>query len=66
MKKKMAYEKPEMTQLQVSLESPICAGSVDITAQAPDGASNITAQEVNDNFNGDFSGSDWDTSSTNQ
>lgn len=62
MKKKKIYEQPETAVTRVELESPICSGSVDITAQSP--VTDANPQEVNSGFANDntFTGSDdnWD------
>lgn len=50
MKKKKIYEQPETAVTRVELESPICSGSVDITAQSPADATMTEPQEVNNNF----------------
>lgn len=61
-KKKQAYESPAITETKVELESSICSGSVDITAQSPTGGADIEAQTVNTDFgaNNDFSNEGWD------
>lgn len=42
------YEQPETAVIRVELESPICSGSVDMTAQTPN--VETQAQEVNSTF----------------
>lgn len=61
MKEKKIYRQPETTVTRVELESPICGGSVDMTAQTPTGTE-TQAQEVNTAFNGenDFKNDTWD------
>lgn len=48
MKTKKVYQQPETAVTRVELESPICSGSVDITAQSP--VTQTEAQEVNSSF----------------
>lgn len=60
MKKKTAYSCPEMEAVEIELESSICSGSVDLTAQSPTGGANIQAQEVNEDFKGDLTQSEWE------
>lgn len=68
-KKNVTYESPDLEVTRIELESPVCSGSVDITAQAPTGQGiSITAQDVNTDFNSnnDFSsGTAWDTNTNN-
>lgn len=64
MNKKKLYEKPQSAVTRVELESPICSGSVDMTAESPHGVG-TTAQEINkefDNANDFTTGADtsWD------
>ncbi len=61
MKMKKTYERPATAVTHVELESPICVGSPDMTAESPNGAT-ISPQEVNTAFKDDNSfGSDsWD------
>lgn len=54
MKKKKNYEQPEMTVTHVELENPICAGSPDMNATSPNGAT-ITSQQINPDFSNDNS-----------
>ena len=49
MKRKNNYEQPETVVTRVELESPICSGSVDMTAESPHGV-NIEAQQVDATF----------------
>lgn len=44
------YEQPETAVIRVELESPICSGSVDMTAETPHGGNGIQAQDVNTDF----------------
>lgn len=66
MKEKKIYRQPETIVTRVELESPICGGSIDITAQNPSGTT-TQAQEVNTGFNGenDFKDGSWDTPQSN-
>ena len=57
---KKIYEQPETVVTRVELESPICAGSPDITAESPNGVG-IQEQDVNTEFTGSNNfGSDSD------
>lgn len=65
MKKKKNYEQPETAVTRVELESPICTGSVNMTAQSPTEVTSAEAQTVNQTFasENDFTGVDnnhWD------
>ena len=59
MKRKEKYESPWMERTLVELEDGFCAASADVenpnTTQGK-----IKAHEVNTDFSGDFSGTDWD------
>ena len=58
-KKAVTYESPYTREMQVSLESGICAGS--IKAVISDNNGGIVEHEVNDNFSGGFYDNDsWD------
>lgn len=61
MKTKKFYEQPLTVVTQVELESPICSGSADFTAESPHGIE-IQAQEVNTDFAGknNFTDGQWD------
>ena len=59
----MPYESPDISVTRVELESSICSGSVDITAQAPAVSNND--QVINTDFadqNNFSSGTTWDNS----
>ena len=53
------YESPLTVRTQVALESGICAGSADV-ANPKGEYGEIEAHEVNTDFSGDFSKTDWD------
>ncbi len=58
-KNKKIYEQPDSTVIRVELESPICSGSSEIEANTP--AAENVSQKVNSSFDGDLSGSNWDS-----
>ena len=59
MKRKEKYESPWMERTLVELEDGFCAASADVeTPNTTQGK--IKAHEVNTDFSGDFSGTDWD------
>ncbi len=51
MKMKKTYERPATAVTHVELESPICTGSPNITAESPNGVG-IQEQDVNTEFTG--------------
>lgn len=51
---KKIYEQPETVVTRVELESPICAGSPDITAESPNGVT-IKSQDISTGFGTDNS-----------
>lgn len=60
MKMKMTYVRPNMEELKVSLESPICAGSVDFIGDNEKRQIDIQSQEVATVENNDFSSNEWE------
>lgn len=60
MNRKEKYESPWMERTLVELEDGFCAGSADV--QNPNSnQGKIKAHEVNAEFDGDFSATNWDT-----
>ena len=56
---KKVYETPFTTHVRVEMEGRLCAGSA--TVKNPkDDTGRIDEHTVNQEFSGDFSGSDWD------
>lgn len=59
MKRKEKYESPWMERTLVELEDGFCAGSADVNN--PNNTNGkIKAHEVNTDFSGDFSTTEWD------
>ena len=61
--KRKKYESPLTEMARVQLEDAICAGSSEITNPNKD-AGRIEEHQINKDFGGDFSGSEWDTNPT--
>ena len=56
---KKVYETPFTTHVRVEMEGRLCAGSATVKNPNED-TGRIDAHEVNQDFSGDFSGSEWD------
>lgn len=63
MRIKKDYESPSLSLRRIEMESGFCSASAEVTN--PDSKSGrIDEHSINDDFGGDFSGSNWDTDPT--
>ena len=61
--KKKKYETPSVSLSRIEVENSICSASAEITK--PDkNSGRIDEHSINDDFSGNFSGSEWDTDPT--
>ncbi len=61
--KKKKYETPSVSLSRIEVENSICSASAEITN--PDkNSGRIDEHSINDDFSGNFSGSEWDTDPT--
>lgn len=59
-KAKMKYESPQTRKTLVSLESGICAGSIDANNPNDEESGQIESHKVNEDFGFTFDDNDWD------